>query len=156
MAINNFSQQVDDSIPNYGTVLKELGQTAKDLVQSEIQLMTIEMKQVGQRLGRHSAEAAIFGGLVAISVLPFLAFLVIGLGILLDGQYWLSSLIVAVVCAGVGGLLAYRAYRKIKEEDVDFTHTKSTLDREFHAVQERVNEIKDAARGERHETNQLH
>jgi uncharacterized membrane protein YqjE len=155
--VENNSWNVEgNSAPSYGSVLKELSESARDLIQSEVRLIKLEMSQVGQKVGRHSAQAAIFGGLLALSILPFLAFVVIGLGRLMDDNYWLSSLIVAVVCAAVGGFLAYRAYKKIKDEDLDFTHTKSTLDHEVHAVQARINEIKDAARGDRHDTNQLH
>lgn len=155
MAIENYSQP-HDGTASYGTVLRELGQSAKDLVQSEIRLMTTELKQAGQKVGRHSAQAAAFGGLLVLSIFPFLAFVVIGLGQLFGDNYWLSSLIVAIVCAAVGGPLAYRAYKKIKDEDLDFSATRETLDREVYTVKERVNEIKDAARGDRHESDQLH
>lgn len=142
--------------PTYGAILKEVVQSAKDLVASEIRLMTTEIKFVAQRLSKHSALTAIFGGLLAISVFPFLAFCVIGLGDLLDGRYWLSSLTVAVICAAVGGVMAYRTYQKIKEEDLGLPYTKSSLSREAQIVQEHVSEIKNAVRGEHHETNHVH
>lgn len=157
MAYNNYTESPDaNGNLSYGTVLKELGQSARDLIQSEIRLIGLELKNATHKVSRHSAQAAAFGGLLVLSVFPFLAFVVIGLGQLLDDRYWLSSLIVAIVCAVVGGIMAYRAYKKIKEEDLDFSATKSTWNREINTVQERMNEIKDAARGERHDTNQFH
>lgn len=149
-------RDVPEETPSYGSVLKELGQSAKDLVQSEIRLMTAEFRVATQKVTRHAAQAAIFGGLLVVSIFPFLAFLVIGLGDLLDGRYWLSSLIVAVVCASVGGTFAYSAYKKIKTDDLDFHRTRNSLDRDVQVVQNRMNEIKNAARGDRHEYDQFH
>lgn len=157
MYTDNFSQangRIHESQginQSYSSILKELGSSAKDLIQSEINLMTAELKHVGQDVARHSAQAAAFGALLALSVFPFLAFIVIGLGDLLDGQYWLSSLIVAVVCAAIGGTLAFRAYKKIKENDLQFTHSKAGLNRGLEAVQQKFEQVKDAARGERYE-----
>ncbi len=142
--------------PTYGTVFKELGQSAKELFQNEIHLMTAEIKQTATKFSRHSAQAALFGGLLALSTFPFLAFAIIGLGELLDGRYWLSSLIVAVVCAAIGGVMTYRTYQKMKEDDLSLPYTKSTLDREVHVVQSRINDLKKAAKGGRHEINSYH
>lgn len=156
MYTDSFSQpNGSDQTRSYASVIKEIGTSAKDLLQSEIRLMTTELKHVTQLLGRHSAQAAAFGALVALSILPFLAFLVIGLGELLDGRYWLSSLIVAILCAAIGGPMAYRAFKKIKDEDIKFTHTKSGLDKGLSAIQQKFDQVKDAAtRGDYHEARQ--
>jgi len=136
---------------SYSSVIRELGSSAKDLIQSEINLMTAELKHAGQDVARHSAQAAAFGALLALSIFPFLAFIVIGLGELLAGRYWLSSLIVAVVCAVIGGALAYRAYKKLKDNDLKFNHTKAGLNRGLAAVQRKSGQVKEAARGEHYE-----
>jgi hypothetical protein len=159
MYTDNFSQTIpgreslsDGEIRSYASVLKELGTSAKDLLQSELHLMTAELKHVGNAVGRHMAQAAAFGALLALSIFPFLAFLVIGLGELLDDRYWLSSLIVAIVCAAIGGPLAYRAFKKIKEDDLKFTHTKASLDRSLESVQGKFEQVKVAARGDQYGT----
>ncbi|MEZ0391974.1 MAG: phage holin family protein [Pseudobdellovibrionaceae bacterium] len=149
MYTDSFTQP-DGEVKSYGSIIRELGMSAKDLIQSEISLMTAELKHVAQDVGRHSAQAAAFGALLALSVFPFLAFVVIGLGDLLDGRYWLSSLIVAVICAAVGGPLAYRAFRKIKENDIKFTHSKAKLQRGLEAFSGKIDQVKDAARGDRY------
>jgi len=155
MAADNVSQQ-NVKTDSYGNILRELGLSAKDLVQNEIHLMTSEIKISAKKVTEHAAQAALFGGLLVLSVFPFLAFLVIGLGEMLDGRYWLSSLIVAVVCAAIGGPLAYKAYIKIRDKDLNFPYTKEALDRGIHTVQRKLDEIKDAAKGERHETAHIH
>ncbi len=152
--LNPYDRSPDN--PSYASVLREVGQTAKDLVRSEIQLLSLEIKNATQKISKHSAQAAIFGGLVVLSVFPFLAFIVIGLGRLLNDRFWLSSLIVAVVCALAGGLLAMRAYRKIKSEDLDLSYTKSSFKREMAAVQDKANDIKTALRGGNRRSPNLH
>lgn len=115
-----------------GEVVAEVGTSAKDLVKSELDLARAEIKQSAAEVGRHSAQAAIFGTLLMLSAFPFLAFLVIGLGRILNGRYWLSSLLVAVVCAAVGGIMAYRAYKKIKHTDLSLPRTREKVEETKH------------------------
>ena len=130
--------------PTFGELLKELSSAVTTLVKNEAFLLKEEIKQTGSRLARDSAKAAAFGALLALSVLPFIAFLVIGLGDLMGGRYWLSSLIVAVVFAAVGGIFAMKAYRDIKDHDLELPHVKHTLEREREMINHTISEVKDA------------
>lgn len=155
MATNNFRDENKRENYNdrtYGAVMKEIGSSTKDLIQSEINLIVVELKQISQNVARHTTEVIAFGGLLALSVIPFLAFLVIGLGILLDGRYWLSSLIVSVVCALIGGPLAARAFKKIKEDDLRMPHAKTALEKEVATFQRKFEDLKTTAKGEHHES----
>lgn len=151
----------DNRTPNgtegmsYGTVLKEVAVSLKSLIQSEVQLLKAEAKETSRELGRHAAQASVFGALLALSTLPFLAFLVIGLGRILDGNYWLSSLLVAIVCAAVGGMMTYRVYKRIKAMDLSLPHTRGTFEASRdtatgkltevqHEAQQHLSEIKDS------------
>jgi uncharacterized membrane protein YqjE len=130
-----------------GEVLREISTSAKDLVQSEVHLVQAEIKESAANLGRHSAQAAIFGALLSLSVLPFLAFLVVGLAEILGGNFWLSSLIVALVCAVVGGSMTYRAYKKIKQQDLMLPHTRDALQYGKDTVTEKAQDVKETATG---------
>ena len=157
MATNNFSSEGNHQTSNqqtYSSVMREVGQSTRDLIKSEINLLLAEFKVVGQKVGRHTTEVVVFGSLVFLSVIPFLAFLVISLGEYLDGRYWLSSLIVSVACALVGGPLAYRAFKKIKNEDLKMPHTKSAFEKEVATVQRKFQDLKTTAiaQGEHHES----
>lgn len=132
---------------SYSAILRELAGSAKDLVRDELGLVKAELTQSARNVGRHSKQAAIFGGLLAISVLPFVAFLVIGLGEILNGMYWLSSLIVALVFAALGAPLAYRAFNKITEEDLQLPRTRETLQQEKRAVQKKMKNLQHATTG---------
>ena len=142
MADSQPKKREDHSI---GEVLGEIGSSAKDLIQSEVDLARAEMRELAIHLGRTSAQTAFFGALLMMSVLPFFAFLVIGLGKALDGNYWLSSLIVSVVCAAVGGVMTYRAYQKIKQQDLTLPRTRESLQYESDAVAGKAQELKETA-----------
>lgn len=133
--------------PSIGSSLREVGNSVKDLLQSEVNLAKTEMREASQSFGRHSAQAAIFGGLLAVSVLPFLAFLVVGLGRVMNGNYWLSSLIVAVICAAVGGSFAYRAYQKMKQDPISLPRSRESLERSKDVVTDRVKELQNTKPG---------
>ncbi len=139
--------------PSYGEALSKLSGSAMDLIKSEVALMRAEVKQVGKKLSRDATMAAIFGGVTIVSVFPFLAFAVIGLGLLLDGRYWLSSLIVSVVCAVVGGIGAYMAIKKLKM-DTDLPHTRKALNQDTKAVAAKMGALKNARKGESNEREQ--
>ncbi len=147
-----YSQQNQRTDPafserSYGSVLNDVISSAKDVLRSEINLFTTELKQLQPNLTKHIAQAAIFGGLLAVSVLPFLAFLVIGLGEILDGRYWLSSLIVSILCAVTGGTLARRAFMKIKTEDLKFSQTKRSIQEALQVTNTTIDKVKTASKG---------
>ena len=155
MATNSFSTDGDHrttSQQTYSSVMKEVGQSTRDLIQSEINLIMAEFRQMTHNLGKHTTQAVIYSSLLFLSVIPFLAFLVIGLGIYLDGRYWLSSLIVSIACALVGGPLANRAFKKIRTEDLKMPHVKASLEKEVATVQRKFQDLKTTAQGDHHES----
>ncbi len=155
MAIDNRTPHEIEN-QSYGAVMRELGSSTKDLIHSEINLMTAEMKYTAQNVGKHIGQAIIFGSLLVLSVFPFVAFLVIGLGNLMGNQYWLSSLIVAIVFAAIGGPMAYRSFKKIKEEDLKLPHTQAAVERQRSMAQQKFDDVKSAAKGDRYESQRFH
>jgi hypothetical protein len=131
----------DSELP-LSAVLSDLSDSAKDLIRSEVELIKIELKDSMTKISGHLKQVAIFGGLCILSIIPFMAFLIIALGRVLDENYWLSSLIIAVTFAVVGGLLAYRAYQNIKAEDLDMKHSREGWHKEFDTLRENINELK--------------
>jgi hypothetical protein len=127
-----------------GRVLREIGSSAKDVIHDEIVLLKEEVKDSAARAGRHSVQLALFGSLVALSILPLLAFVVIGLGELWGHRYWLSSLVVGLVCLGAGGYMALKIFRKIKDEDLKLTHSRRGFDREMRSLREKIDDLKAA------------
>lgn len=155
MAIDN-TQGQDFENRSFGAVMKELGNSTKDLIHSELNLLTAEVKSTTQIAAKHIVQMVTFGTLLVLSIFPLMAFLVIGLGELLNDRYWLSSLIVAVVFAAVGGPLAYAAFKKLKNVDFTLPHTKASLNTEIATAQQKIEDLKTAAKGDRHEPHTFH
>ena len=141
---------------SYADVLSEVIGSTKDVIRSELNLFTIEFKAFMPNFTKHVRQVAIFGSLLVLSVFSFLAFLIIGLGEILEGRYWLSSLVVNVVLAVIGGPLCLNAFRKIKMEDFKFIRTKQSLNHTLRTTKEKVQEVKTAAQGARYEQNTIH
>lgn len=154
MRTDNFQQTAETST-SYGEVINEVLDSTKDVIRSEMNLFASEFKSFLPSFTKHASQAAIFGAVLALSVLPFLAFLVIGLGELLDGRYWLSSLIVSIVCAAIGFPLCKSALAKIAAEDFKFTQTKESIAEALRTTKEKVEIVKHATQrqGERHDQN---
>jgi len=129
---------------SFGSLFRDLGASAKNMIRSEVDLALAELKENVKEAGKHSAQAALFGALAALSVLPFLAFLVIGLGDLLGGQYWLSSLLVSIACALGGGIPALRAFKRLKNQELGLPRTKENFEQQKRAVKDQVENLKDA------------
>lgn len=129
-----------------GPIIREVIESAKDLTRDEISLFKAELAETAKAVAKHSAQAALFGALTALSIVPFLAFCVLGLGNLMDGNYWLSSLIVAIAAALIGGILARRALMKIRVEDIQVSHTRESLERELRLVRQTLDEVKNKRR----------
>jgi len=138
-------QPKDPIHPSVGEVISEIGASAKSLIRSEINLARAEVKESIRHLSRHSARAAVFGALLIVSILPFMAFLVIGLGMLMGEKYWLSSLIVSAVFAAIGGPMTYREYHRIKEQDLSLPHTRESIQIGAESISEKAQEVKETA-----------
>ena len=135
----------------YGAVLNEVISATKDVFLSEVNLFFTELQQIQPRLIKHMTQISVFGMLMALSVIPFIAFLVLGLGELLNGQYWLSSLIVSFVLMLVGAPLVLQALAKIKNEDLKFTQTKRSLQDILQVSNKSFDKIKTGSKGSSYE-----
>lgn len=122
-----------------------------NLIRSELNLAKEEVKDSARKLEAHALQMAIFGGLLLLAMLPFIAFLVMGLGELLDGRYWLSALIVAAAFALIGGIFGYRAFRKFENEDLSLARTRETLHRDQQLVRTKIQAMGEAMKGNNYE-----
>lgn len=135
--------------PSYAEALSRLSGSAVDLVKSEIALVRAEIKQTTKKLTQYGTVAALGAAVFLLSALPFTAFLVIGLGNLLDSRYWLSSLMVAAAFAAAGGAVTYFSYKILKRE-ADLPRTRMAIKQDTRAVALKVGALKTAAQGELH------
>ena len=96
-----------------GELLKELSTQTTTLVRQELELAKAEMAEKGKRAG---LGAGMFGGAGLFGVLALAALTTCVIAALATAMdVWLAALIVAVVYAGVAGVLALAGKRKTRE-----------------------------------------
>lgn len=135
---------------SYAQIWNEFGLSFRELVRSDLQLVLSEARSAKERLSGQARNAAIYAGLIFMSVFPFLAFAVIGLGKLLEERYWLSALIVSVLLAAIGAIGLYAAFAKIRKVDLNFSKTKAAIQREKQAFTRGIEKVQQAVKGELH------
>jgi uncharacterized membrane protein YqjE len=110
-----------------GELFRRLTSDTTDLLRQEVELAKAEVRETGKRLGHDAAKVGVAAALAFMGALSLTAFLVIALGNALGGRYWLSSLLVGGVAAGVGYSMVKSALRDISVRGVMPTQTMATL-----------------------------
>jgi uncharacterized membrane protein YqjE len=127
-----------------GELFRRLTSDTTDLLRQEVELAKAEMRETAARLGKDAARAGVGIGLALAGGLALTAFLVIGLGNVLGGRYWLSALIVGVAFAGIG-------YSMLKGAMNDVTSTSITPQQSVESLREDAQWAKQEARAFKHE-----
>lgn len=108
-------------------VVKDLFHSLKAVVKSERRLADLEFQLAVRRATRHAILAAVFSVVAITGILALVSFLVIGIGELLNDNYWASSLLVAVATLSLGIPLALYFSRKTLGNDFSFPYVKKSL-----------------------------
>ena len=109
-----------------GELFKQFGQDASTLVKQEITLAKLELRESVKGLAQDAGKIGAAAGLAWFGAMALLAFLIIGLGDLID-NYWLSALIVAVLLLGAAAVLARSALAHMKQNSMAPQETVQTL-----------------------------
>ena len=115
-----------------GDLFAELAQETSTLVRQEVQLARVELGRNVARVGRDVASLVVGGAVVYAGFLAIMAAVIVALaeaGL----PWWLSTLLVGVVVAGVGYALVTRARTALRHADLAPRQTVETLkeDREW-------------------------
>lgn len=110
-----------------GELFKRLTTDTAELIRQEATLAKAEIRETGSALAGDARDIGIAMGLAVAGALALVAFLVIALGGLLDGRYWLSSLIVGAIALAVGMVMAKRAVADMKHRSLAPKQTMETL-----------------------------
>lgn len=130
----------------YKTTFRHVRDDFINLAHYENRLAQLESRNVAYRLVRHSLLAAFFIGLLAASAFPLIAFFVIGLGQILSGNYWLSSLLIGMAGFVIGGTMSLILLWKIKNEDLRLPQAAPKISAE--AILDRIEDFKVSASGQ--------
>src|SRR6185437_195134 len=134
-------KELGDKSRSVGIAIRDVTVAMSEAVRSEVRLAKAEMKDTGAKLGRQAIRVGLCAGFIVLGVLPLLAFFVIGVGNLLGGNYWLSSLIFAAFFLTIGAILAYRIYEKGRTEDYLFPEMRTTLSNEAEELKRRIRQF---------------
>jgi len=113
----------DRSLPD---LLSDLTTQMSTLVRQEVELARTEMTSKATRAGRGAAMIGA-GGAVAYAGFLVLAAAVVALLVEIGLDLWLAALVVGIVLAAIGGLLAYQGQNTIKRTSLAPERTVQTL-----------------------------
>jgi uncharacterized membrane protein YqjE len=128
--------------PSIGELLRRVTTDTAELVRQEVALARAEMRQSLATLAEDATRAGIGLGLALVGVLALAAFLIAGLGSLLDGRYWLSALIVGVIFLAVGVVLSRNALADIKRHGLVPDQTAESLRQDAEWAKQEAREVK--------------
>ena len=107
-------------------LLKRIGQDASTLVRQEIALAKLEVRESVKGLAKDAGKLGTAAGLGLFGGFALLAFVIIGLGDLIN-NYWLSALLVAVLLLGAAAVMAKGALDHMKKNSLKPEETVQTL-----------------------------
>jgi hypothetical protein len=128
--------------PSMRDLLRQLADDGANLVRGEIALAKLEVRESARTIALGGVRLAAAFALVLVGVFAITAFMIIGLGLLLNGMYWASALIVGLVLLAVGGLLAQRGIAALKENSLKPEATVESLQEDKRWASREVRELK--------------
>lgn len=123
--------------PEPGSAVREVLSSFTEIMRAEAGLMRAEMKESAHGLQNQLIRATLFGFLAGTGFLPLLSFVVIGLGKLLDENYWLSSLIVGLALLLLGGRFALRSFRAFRNLSLELPETRESVNYEVRRLEKK-------------------
>ncbi|MGH7480930.1 MAG: phage holin family protein [Longimicrobiales bacterium] len=101
-----------------GGLVRELAGDVGALLQQEIALAKLEIKQALTASTLDAVKIMVALSLAAVGGLCLVVFMVLGIAVLLDGAYWAGALITGAFLLLVGGLLSLSAIRDLKRQSL--------------------------------------
>lgn len=127
--------------PSIGELFGQLSTDAGRLIQQEVALAKAELRETTSMLARDAGKMGAAAALGLLGAMAATAFLIIGLGDLLD-NYWASALLVTIVYLAVAGMLAKSAMNEIKSRGVKPEETLQTLREDASWAKREAQELK--------------
>jgi uncharacterized membrane protein YqjE len=113
--------------PSLGALFRQLAEESRTLVQQEVALAKADLAESVRALAKGAVLIGIGSGMLVVGLLVLVAFLVVGLGRLLGGEYWLSALIVGGGFALIGGITLLIGRRGLSRDKLKPEITARTL-----------------------------
>jgi uncharacterized membrane protein YqjE len=124
-----------------GELFRQLAQDSATLMRQEVALARAEMSENVGKLGKDLAYLAIGVGILLAGMLVLTAFLVILVGDLI-GNYWLGALIIGVIFAVIGAVLVARGKSNLQGGEIKPERTLDSLREDKNWAQAEVKQVK--------------
>lgn len=128
--------------PSLPRLFRSLLSDAQLLVRHEITLAKVELKRSATRAAKESAIIAGGGALILLGLLVLLVFVILALGRLLDGRYWLSTVIVGAFLCVVGALFIVKGRRGLRGDRLKPAETIASLSQTRDWIEDETAEMK--------------
>lgn len=102
--------------PSLSELFSELSRETKTLINQEMRLARLELKQRTADVGKNVASVALGGAILYAGFLGVMFAAIYALSEVVEP--WLAALLVGLVVSAVGGFLLYRGYNELKELDL--------------------------------------
>ncbi len=122
-----------------GELFSDLASETSNLVKQEVSLAQTEMTMKAIKVGKNIGFLVVGGAVGYAALLSFIAALIIGLGRLLDNNYWLAALIVGVVVAIAAVVLILSAISALKNTQLTPTQTVETIKEDAQWLKDQMN-----------------
>ncbi len=130
------------------TLLRDLADDTRTLVQQEIQLAKAEAVGTVKRVVVDSAWIGAGVAIIAVGALCLVLALALGLGALL-GSYWLGTLITGGILFLIGALFAWKGARDLRKGGFAPTETTKSLRADKEWAEREMEELKHGLKKER-------
>lgn len=127
--------------PQLGELFRQLAQDSATLVRQEMALAKAELRENVKSVARDTAKIAVGAVLATVGALVLVLFLVLLLGDAL-GKYWLGALIVGLLFAIVGAVLAMGAMKRLKQDSITPDQTLQTLKEDKQWLQSEMKQVR--------------
>ncbi len=111
--------------PSLGELFSDLSRETQTLINQELQLARLELKENVAGVGRSAAQMAIGGAIAYAGFIGLMLAAIYALSQVVEP--WLAALITGLVVAAVGALLLFSGYNALKQLDLTPRRTVATI-----------------------------
>jgi uncharacterized membrane protein YqjE len=119
---------------------------ATDLLKNEARLAHVEVTEAVTSMQKIGQRMALAYALMISGLAPLMAAVILILGEMWGGRYWLSSLVVAVAFSGTG-LALYAFFTRKFKESMSLSATRRSVEMASDTVQNKIDQLKQTIGG---------
>lgn len=128
--------------PSLGELFKRLTTDMGELIRQEAALVKTEVRRASATVARDAMKVGIAAGLAFSGIIALTIFLILAIGNLFDGNYWLSALLVGVAMLAIGAVMVKSAVNDIKGGALTPDQTIATLREDRAWASQQARELK--------------